>query len=125
MSFARGFQVGWNAVDDALKNAAKEELRQGLQRESARFTPTEVASGEEALRGFREGTAQTDTFSLPGGLEVTPAQYEQMYLSDLQQRPAGYMVEQAVVPELGGRQYETLAAAEQAVAPSRAGWLGC
>jgi hypothetical protein len=103
-------------------------LRKGLQRESARFTPTEVASGEEALRGFREGTAQTDTFTIPnadgsGGLTVTPAQYEQMYLSDLQQRPAGYMVEQAVVPELGGRQYETLAAAEQAVAPSRAAGL--
>jgi hypothetical protein len=46
-----------------------------------------------------------------------------MYLGDLQQRPAGYMVEQAVVPELGGRQYETLAAAEQAVAPSRAAGL--
>jgi hypothetical protein len=46
-----------------------------------------------------------------------------MYLRDLQQRPAGYMVEQAVVPELGGRQYETLAAAEQAVAPSRAAGL--
>jgi hypothetical protein len=76
MSFARGFQVGWSAVDDALKEKEKRELREGLQRESARFTPTEVASGEEALRGFREGTAQTDTFYLQmvrAVLTVTPA----------------------------------------------------
>jgi hypothetical protein len=128
MGFASGFRAGYDVVSAAEERRRKEELRQGLQRESARFTPTEVASGEEALRGFREGTAQTDTFTIPnadgsGGLTVTPAQYEQMYLSDLQQRPAGYMVEQAVVPELGGRQYETLAAAEQAVAPSRAAGL--
>jgi hypothetical protein len=51
-------------VSAAEERRRKEELRQGLQRESARFTPTEVASGEEALRGFREGTAQTDTFSI-------------------------------------------------------------
>ena len=128
MGFASGFRAGYDTVRDVQERRRKEELRKGLQRESARFTPTEVASGEEALRGFREGTAQTDTFTIPnadgsGGLEVTPAQYEQMYLSDLQNRPAGYTVEQAVVPELGGRQYETLAAAEQAVAPSRAAGL--
>ena len=128
MGFASGFRAGYDVVSAAEERRRKEELRKGLQRESARFTPTEVASGEEALRGFREGTAQTDTFTIPnadgsGGLTVTPAQYEQMYLSDLQNRPAGYTVEQAVVPELGGRQYETLAAAEQAVAPSRAAGL--
>ena len=128
MGFASGFRAGYDVVSAAEERRRKEELRQGLQRESARFTPTEVASGEEALRGFREGTAQTDTFTIPNadgssGLTVTPDQYEQMYLGDLQQRPAGYMVEQAVVPELGGRQYETLAAAEQAVAPSRAAGL--
>ena len=123
MGFASGFRAGYDTVRDVQERRRKEELRKGLQQESARFTPTEVASGEEALRGFREGTAQTESFTMPGGLEVTPAQYEQMYLSDLQNRPAGYTVEQAVVPELGGRQYETLAAAEQAVAPSRAAGL--
>ena len=35
MSFARGFQVGWSAVDDALKEREKRELREGLKRAGA------------------------------------------------------------------------------------------
>jgi hypothetical protein len=75
MGFASGFPSRIRAlVSAAEERRRKEELRQGLQRESARFTPTEVASGEEALRGFREGTAQTDTFTITnadGVLRVT------------------------------------------------------
>jgi hypothetical protein len=123
MGFAAGFRAGSDVVNAAEERRLKEEerrrreeLRIGLQQESARFAPTQVASGEEALRTFRENYVPA-----PGG--PTAEEYIAQNLQGLQQRPSGYTVEQALVPEFGGRQYETLSAAEQAIAPSRTAGL--
>lgn len=116
MGFASGFRTGYDTVRDMEKRRREEELRKGLQAEAAKYAPTEVASGEEALRTFRENYVPA-----PGG--PTAEEYIAQNLGGLQQRPAGYTVEQALVPELGGRQFTTLAQAEQAVAPSRTAGL--
>lgn len=118
--WARSLQSGFQTGIQLGGAVRQRRLEDALAEEAAKYAPTEVASGEEALRGFREGTAQTGTFTIPnadgsGGLEVTPAQYEQQYLGGLQQRPAGYTV--------GGQDYASLAAAEQAAAGSRAAGL--
>lgn len=61
MSFARGFQVGWSAVDDALKEREKRELREGLKRAGALEAETiggpRQATPEEFARAQAEAQA--------------------------------------------------------------------
>lgn len=113
--WARSLQSGFQTGIQLGGAVRKRRLEDALAEEAAKYAPTEVISGEETLRGFREGTAQTDSFKMPDGNEITPAQYEQQYLGGLQQRPASYAV--------GGQDYASLAAAEQGAAGSRAAGL--
>jgi hypothetical protein len=74
MSFARGFQVGWSAVDDALKEKEKRELREGLKRAGAldqqtNFTKRQATS-EEFDRAQAEAQALGQQDAVTFGLKT-------------------------------------------------------
>jgi hypothetical protein len=86
MSFARGFQVGWSAVDDALKEREKRELREGLKRAGSldqqtifakrQATPEEFARAQAETQALGQADAATFGFDsgpaliLEGGMEM-------------------------------------------------------
>ena len=101
MSFARGFQVGWSAVDDALKEREKRELREGLKRAGSldqqtifakrQATPEEFARAQAETQALGQADAATFGFDSDpqGGMEMyapaapsptaqvtTPSQYQ-------------------------------------------------
>ena len=59
MSFARGFQVGWSAVDDALKEREKRELREGLKRAGSLDQQTIFAKRQATPEEFARAQAET------------------------------------------------------------------
>jgi hypothetical protein len=103
MSFARGFQTGWSAVDDAFKEREKRELREGLKRAGSldqqtifakrQATPEEFARAQAETQALGQADAATfgfdSDFNPQGGMEMyapaapsptaqvtTPSQYQ-------------------------------------------------
>jgi hypothetical protein len=54
MSFAAGFQAGYNVTSDAMKARQERQLREGLARESAQYGVTEGAYGPELSQNIEQ-----------------------------------------------------------------------
>lgn len=61
MSFARGFQVGWSAVDEALKEREKQQLREGLKRAGALEPTQQTVADPQLLQALQQAGDNPET----------------------------------------------------------------